>query len=188
MKNGNTIITLGLAFVLGFLVSHKGCTPDPIVEYVPGDTITQVVDSMIPYEVLDTCWLPGIPSKPDTIYEDGDTVIITVTDTAYIVRDYGKLKKYSKVLYDSDTLGFLSVDAQVQYNELTELGYTLVPITKNNITKPKAYTPYVLLTASTLGYVGFGAGVYKENLGLQLKYLTNTDDITGLEIGFVKKF
>ena len=75
------------------------------------------------------------------------------------------------------------VDAQVQYNQLQKLGYTFTPVQKQITTeRKKVFTPFLSVSANTLGYVGTGGGLYYNNLGFEAKYLTDFQK-KGFELG-----
>lgn len=173
---------------LGFMGGRWTLKPIEKIEYIKGKTIHDTIPKPVPYLVEIPAY-PVLPMKPDTIKIPGEPEYVTqVVDTAQIIAEFTKRNSYRETLFDSDTLGTMVVDAQVQYNQLQKLGYTFTPVQKQIITeRKKVFTPFLSVSANTLGYVGVGVGVYYNNLGFGVKYLTDFQE-EGAELGLHIKF
>jgi hypothetical protein len=179
-----------LVLALGFVLGRWQTTPKIKVEYIKGETKTDTIYSkeLVPYEVLIPA-KPVLPMKPDTVIINGKTEYkYYKVDTAAIIADYIKLNKYSKTLFDNGTEGKLVVGAEVQYNKLNKLDYSFTPMQKQTtITKQRLITPFLSVSYNTFGYGGAGGGVYLNNVGIGLKYLSNLKG-SGYEFGLNYKF
>ena len=177
-----------LLISLGFMAGRWALKPTEKIEYIYGETIHDTIHKPVPY-LVEIPADPVLPMKPDTIKVPGEPEYITqVVDTAQIIAEFMKMNSYKETLFDSDTLGIMVVDAQVQYNQLQKLGYSFTPVQKQITTvKRKGFTPFLSVSANTLGYVGVGAGVYYNNLGFGVKYLTDFQE-KGVELGLHIKF
>ena len=170
------ILALCGVFYAGYRYGQKQNTQNTI-EYVKGDTITDSLFVFKPYQVI----------RIDTIskeYKVYDTVTkVYYVDTAKVINDFSQLVKYKEKLFDSDTLGSLSVDVNIQYNRLQKIGYNFIPIQKvirKSISLPKfgVYT-----SVNSFGSIGIGAiGEYKQ-IGGTLQYVTQ-ERKNGIQLGF----
>ena len=207
------IIGLVVFSIFGFYLGRKTIktnSPKTEITYVKGNKITDSIPYPVPYEVVkpaDTadiirqCVKDGIyaelfPEKVITEY-----IEITKEDTAEIIRDWGTKRLYSETVFDIDTVGKCVIDASVQYNRMTLLSYSYVPVTKvTTITeyKVKAFSPYIgagiLLSNDFSTYMNviptINAGFFiKEKYGLNLQYgqmLENKNKLYGMS--FLYKF
>lgn len=189
--NKNNAIWAILALLLlgvGFIFGRWTQKPDVEIKYVKGETIRDSIPYPVPVEV-EVPAKPILPTKPDTLRLPGEKIYVSqVVDTAQIIAEFIKRNSYRETLFDSDTLGTMIVDAQVQYNQLQKLGYTFTPVQKQITTeKRKVLTPFLSTSVNSFGYVGAGAGVYYNNLGFEAKYLTDFQK-KGVELGLHIKF
>lgn len=177
-----------LLLSLGFMVGRWTMKPIEKIGYVKGETLHDTIPKPVPY-LVEIPSDPVLPMKPDTIKVPGEPEYITqIVDTVQIIAEFIKKKSYRETLFDSDTLGTMIVEAQVQYNQLQKLGYTFTPIQKNIITeRKKLFTPFLSISANALGYAGIGGGLYYNNLGLEAKYMTDFQT-NGFELGLLIKF
>lgn len=216
MVNKNTLITFIIGLIifcaLGFFLGRSTSTigeTNTVVKYVKGEKITDSIPYPEPYEVVkptDTasviqdCIKKGIytelfPEKTNIEY-----VVITKEDTSAIIQDWGIKRLYHETLFDNDTVGSCEIDAEVQYNRLSHLLYTYVPIQKETtITQNKVrfFSPFI----------GFGAGYahwsdnkdwllnanlgffIKETYGLNIQYNRSLNFETNyLGCSFIYKF
>ena len=188
-KNNRKWAFMGILLIaLGFIAGR--CTTKPIgkIEYVKGETVHDTIPKPVPY-LVEVPADPVLPTKPDTIKVPGKPGHITqVVDTTQIIAEFVKRNSYRETLFDSDTLGTMIVDAQVQYNQLQKLGYTFTPVQKQITTeRKKVFTPFLSVSANTLGYMGTGGGLYYNNIGFEAKYLTDFQT-KGFELGLHIKF
>lgn len=174
------ILCLCGVFYAGFRYGQTQSTQNT-VEYVKGDTITDSLFIFKPYQVI----------RIDTIsneYKVFDTVTnVYYVDTAKIIEQFTQLVKYREKLFDSDTLGSLSVDVNVQYNRLQKIGYNFTPIQKV-VTKSVSLPKFGVYTSvNSFGSIGIGAiGEYKQ-IGGTLQYVTQ-ERRNGIQLGFFYVF
>ncbi len=176
---------LGLIILwIGFAWGRSTIKDNIIVEYVKGETIR---DS-IPYPVPVESETPLDPELP-LIQIPGETIGITQkVDTSRIIAEFITKNKYRETLFDSDTVGTLIVESDVQYNKLQKLGYNFTPVQKNvSFQKEKLITPFVFTSINSLGGFEIGGGFFYRDLGFDVRYLTSGGQ-TGVGIGFHIKF
>lgn len=163
------------------------------IEYVKGDTVTNVIYKPKPeyiqlpvdtLNIIKQCIKDGIYQElwPEKIVTE--VVEITKEDTTKIMLDWANKRIYDEILFNNDTLGFCSVNTEVQYNRMRVLGYKFTPITKQ-ITetkiKVKTFSPFV-----GVGYMAnpwederepsllLNGGVFvKDKYGVQLQLIHN---------------
>ena len=177
------IVLLALGFTLG------RCTTKPIesIEYIKGETIRDSIPYPVPV-LVEVPINPNLPLKRDTVRIESKVYISESVDTAQIIAEYIKRNTYAEVLFDRDSLGKLTVNAIVQYNQLQQLGYEFTPVTKKvTVEKRKFFTPFIIGSANTLGMFGAGGGLYINNFGLGAKYVTDFNR-TGFEVFGAVKF
>lgn len=180
---------LGLIILwIGFAWGRSTIKDNIVVEYVKGETIR---DSIF-YPVPVGSELPLSPELlliRDTIQVPGETIVITQkVDTSRIIAEFITKNKYREPLFDSDTVGTLIVEADVQYNKLQKLGYDFTPVQKNvSFQKEKLIAPFVSASINSLGGFEIGGGFFYRDIGFDVRYLT-TGGQTGVGIGFHIKF
>lgn len=163
-----------ISLIAGFILGRCTISRTIRTEYVQGVTIRDTIQKPVPYIIFES----------DTVKSPA----LLEHDTAWIVKDYSKKSLYKETLFKNDTSGECTVEAEVQYNALQRLSYAFTPITKVvTITKTKVYTPFVSASASTLGMFSVGGGVYYNNLGGEVRYITDFTT-SGLELGVLIKF
>ena len=206
------VASILLAIGVGFLLGRSTIsTKDQIttIKYIKGGKITDSIEKPVPYLVLkpvDTlsviqdCIKKGIYSELFPEKTNIEYVVITKEDTSAIIQDWGIKRFYHETLFDNDTVGICEIDAEVQYNRLSHLFYTYVPIQKETtITQNKVrfFSPFI----------GFGAGYahwsdnkdwllnanlgffIKETYGLNIQYNRSLNFETNyLGCSFVYKF
>lgn len=99
-------------------------------------------------------------------------VYITAQDTADIIRDWAAIRKYNETIVDCDTIGTAKINATVQYNRLTNLSGTFVPVVKETIVyKTKKYEPFVSGGIMTNPSIKAGAGMFfNGKYGFEIDY------------------
>lgn len=205
------VVGLGIwlfGFYLGRTTIHVD-KPDPDIIYMPGDTIRDSIPKPVPFYVeapVDTaniikqCVKDGIYTE--LFPEKTVTEIIEVTkeDTTAIMRDWATVRKYSEVLFDSDTLGSCSINMETQYNRLKNIDYTFTPVVKTVTYKEQVinlFSPFVgggLMInpwdEAMNPIIKVNAGFFiKEKHGIQLDAghaLRSKEDFIG--ISYVRKF
>lgn len=203
------IIGILIFSVIGFYLGRKTInsdTPKTEIVYVKGENITDSIPYPVPYEVIkpaDTadiirrCVRDGIYSElfPEKIITE--YVEITKDDTTEIIRDWGTKRLYSEQIFDIDTVGQCTINASVQYNRLTLLSYSYIPVTKVTTitnTKVKLFSPYigagVLVNNDISDYMNIiptvSAGFFiKERYGINVQYgkmLKNKNNLYGISL------
>jgi hypothetical protein len=182
-------VILGLIILLiGFVWGRSTIKDNIIVEYVKGETIRDSIFYPVPVG-SEVPLSPELPLIRDTIQIPGETIVITQkVDTSRIIAEFITKNKYRETLFDSDTVGTLIVEADMQYNKLQKLGYDFTPVQKNvSFQKEKLITPFVFTSINSLGGFEIGGGFFYRDLGFDVRYLT-TGGQTGIGIGFHIKF
>lgn len=188
-----TIILLVAVWLFGFILGRKTIKvpkPQIITEYVEGPAIHDSIPFPVPHTIIrpaDTaniiknCVKTGkyndlFPEKTITEY-----IEITKDDTTAVIKDWGTKRDYTINLFDIDTLGKCTVNAEVQYNRITSTDYTYTPIVKTVTKKEyvvKGFRPYIGVGAvadptdmknNVGGKVAAGFFV-KEKIGVQVDY------------------
>jgi hypothetical protein len=184
------VITIVISVAVGFLIGRGSVKIKESVKYVKGKTTTDTIttERLVPYAVS-TPSDPVIPMKPDTFYKEGKPIYIaSVVDTAKLIADYVKENKYNVSLFDNETEGSCSVEANVQYNALKFLSYTYTPIQKiSTKEKIKMLTPFISGRYGTRGDAGVGAGCFYHSIGVEAMYCSDTK-VKWVEIGAKIKF
>ena len=203
------IIGILIFSVIGFYLGRKTInsdTPKTEIVYIKGENITDSIPYPVPYEVIkpaDTadiirrCVRDGIYSElfPEKIITE--YIEITKDDTTEIIRDWGTKRLYSEQIFDIDTVGQCTINASVQYNRLTLLSYSYIPVTKVTTitnTKVKLFSPYigagVLVNNDISDYMNLiptvSAGFFiKERYGINVQYgkmLKNKNNLYGISL------
>lgn len=183
----NKLITIGIIVAILFLIgyfSYKSGYNKALnsvkseVIYVKGDTIYGELPELIP----DTVYLPSeptLPTKPDTIIIDSIHYIVQTVDTMAILSDYILKRSYSKLLFDTDTIGKLQVGWNTQYNKSSDLWYNFIPYNKQTtIIKPSKIKRFrVMAGIGTNNYYSAQFQVnISENWVIGYQYLNNFSD------------
>lgn len=190
------ITSLILSFIGGFFLGRSKSGIIKEVKYIKGKTIRDTIstEKLVPYEV-NTPKNPDLPVKRDTIFSSSkdkiviDTIVESV-DTSAIIDRYVKENKYSTVLFDTDTLGKLTVNSTVQYNQLKGLGWKFDPMQKETVIERKRnFTPFVMGSYNTFNQAAAGVGFYIKNVGVGAKYIRDLNlNKEGYEGGIYIKF
>ena len=129
--------------------------------------------------IIKQCIKDGIYSElwPTKIVTE--IVEVTKEDTTKILADWATNRLYNETLFSNDSIGYCSIEAQVQYNRLKLLGYEYQPITKTvteTVYKTKLISPYIGVGFTTNPWdevrnpmVLVNGGIFiKERYGIQL--------------------
>lgn len=102
------------------------------VEYLPQETIRDSVIKLVP--VAEKRTIDSI-SIAEHMVRSGlvkpiikDSIIYIKVDTQKIFEDWSTIRSYNKTLFDSPTLGKLTLNQQLQYNRIQKLDYEFIPI------------------------------------------------------------
>jgi len=180
------ILVAVVALVVGFFAGRGKTTTTTTIEYVKGETIHDSVPK--PYPVINyTPQNPILPTKPDTIKINNTEYHVLKVDTAQIIKNYIVKHNYTITAFDNKN-GKLIIKPVVQYNELQSIPYEFTPITQvNTIMQERLFTPFVVVSYNSLGFVGVGGGVFIKNVGVGAKYITDFEK-KGFEVSGSVKF
>ena len=105
-----------------------------------------------------------------------------IVDTAKIISNYIAQRTYSLTLFDN-LYGKLDIAPTIQNNQLTALPFTFTPIEKAVYTRQQ-WSFFTTASYNTFNIAGVGIGAFYNNIGVQYKYLWNTDlNLTAHEFG-----
>ena len=159
-----------ICFLVGCLIGKRTITHEEIIKTVQGKTIRDTITHL----VLDTVYLTGELKykyiyKTDTIFKDVPVIDREATIAA-TVRDWNKVRKYSKQLFDNEN-GKLEVNFSIRYNELQKLSYAFTPMHKEiTIVKKRVFVPFISVSYLTNNTFSVGGGGFFYNLGLRIEY------------------
>jgi len=163
-----------LIFFLGFGVAKMTTTVktkvSTVTSYVPSPyPVTKTVVKPVPYSVHDSVEVP----KPYAVH---DTVKAKV-DTAAIMADYNKVKKYA-LDFSNDTLGIFKVNATVYRNELAKATSIIQPIIKTTVTTKTIYKVPLVQFYGLLGSsVDFKTNKLSIGFDLKQKYMVGVSGV-----------
>ena len=186
-----SILLVGIiSGIVGFFIGRSN-EIDTTTRWIKGETVHDTV----PKEQLVTKYVI-VPKLLSYVEKKKDTTIITTKpinkDSAIseTVKDWNLERVYKDYLFESDTLGTLEYNINVQYNRIKSFSYNYTPIYKE-VTKERKRTfiPYVSASYSTFNIIGVGLGTYYHNLGVGAEYQYNYDlQKKGLNLQFSIKF
>jgi hypothetical protein len=151
----------------GFLTGRKTITDKEVITYREGTPSNVIFELPAPKTEtpatdlkLSDIIIPHYIFIPDSI----DSIDLRPT-----VYDWNIERKYSELI--DNEYGKLTIDATVQYNKLSELQTTFVPIYKE-ITRyrEKTWQPFLSFNYSTYGYTGIGGGLFYKHWGFEYQY------------------
>jgi hypothetical protein len=158
------------------------------VEYIKGETVYRTIE--VPkYIASEIPKIMYLPTKKDTLIVNHEQIITQKVDTAKIIENYVAERKYSFNVFN-DKNGKLDISQTIQYNELQKFNYSFTPLQKE-ITKQKEriFVPFVSASYNSFGITGAGGGLFYHNIGVEYKYLYETQThLSGHEIGLKMKF
>lgn len=186
----NILKILGILCLIsiGFLLGRCSQNQEKEIQYLPGKPIKDSVIVKVPYKVE----VPGEPvylTKRDTITKDSLIYVTDVIDTSAIIKDWILKRSYESVLFNIDTVGKLTIYADVQYNKLTSLKYDFLPIHKNIITyKEKTFKPFMFVGVNSFCRPELEIGTFIKNVGVCASLSHDKNDyIYSLKVGFILK-
>jgi hypothetical protein len=213
-KLTETILYIVIIFsilALGFYFGRKTTKVKTEIktEYIKGDTIRDTIYEPKPYKVVEPvdtlniikqCIKDGIYSElwPTRIITE--IVEVTKEDTTKMLADWATKRLYNETIFSNDSLGYCSIEAQVQYNRLRVLGYEYQPITKTiteTVYKVNKFSPFAGIGYMTNPwdeinnpmFVVNGGFFIKEKYGIQLQLMhafqSKSDYVGG---SFIYKF
>lgn len=188
MKIQYKIILILIICTISFFAGRLTTKQKEIVKLVKGETIYRTVE--VPKFITST--IPAtifLPTKKDTFYVDREKIIVQIVDTAKIIDNYVSERKYAFNVFDDEN-GKLDIDQTIQYNELQKFNYSFTPVQKV-ITREKerVIIPFVSVSYNTFDIAGAGGGMFYHDIGVEYKYLYNTNNRnSGHEFGLKVKF
>lgn len=189
LKYGFYVIIIGVFFGAGFLTGRKTVKipkPETVVKYVESEPIHDSIPVPVPQiivkpidtaDIIRQCIADGVYSE--LWPQKTEYIEVTKEDTTAIMADWASKKLYKEELFNNDTIGKCTVDAEVQYNRLRLLSYEYIPITKtteNVVYKGKKYAPFVGagvvagLGVPDIMYEVDGGMFFNDKYGVQVKY------------------
>lgn len=167
------LICLGIGFFAGRKkIGYGGNTQ---IIYVPGDSIKVEIDRPVPVYVkkpIDTANVINDCIKTGKYYElfpekvRDNIVYITKADTSAVLTDWATERVYERKIFDIDTVGVATVRAKTQYNRITWLKSTFVPVMKQTtITNvvAKKYSPFAGVGITTMPEIVVNGGLFFED-------------------------
>lgn len=173
-----------LGFVLGRSTMPKKVSTE--IKYLPGKIISDTIYVPTPVkEVIapDTLNIIKYCIEHDMFKElfgnrKQDTVTVTKQDSSIVISDWATQRLYSSTLFDNDTLGKFSYNANVQYNRLQSFDYTFTPVTKTVTVKEryiKKFSPFIGAgIVDGPSFVATGGAFFNEKWGVSLLYMRDT--------------
>ena len=174
---GTVVLVAGLLGI-GFFTGRKTVIipdNDPDIIYIPGDTITvqypepEPVLIKVPADtakIIEACIKSGRFTDLFPTQTKDSIVYVTKEDSAAVIRDWATERLYEQKVFDIDTVGTATIRAKTQYNRITWLGSTFVPVIKQTTltnTIVKKYSPFVGVGITTMPEVLVNGGMYFED-------------------------
>ena len=175
-----------ILFGSGFYIGRKK-DPDVIVKrdttYVELPPIHDSIPKPVPYKVVEPIDTANVimdaikeglyselfPEKTKT-----DTIYISKTDTAAVLKDWATERFYAETLFDDQKLGKFSYNAVVKYNRMTSFNYTFVPVqmqTETTTQMIRKFLPYLGVGFdSGMGVLGQGGMFFHQDAGFAVQY------------------
>ena len=162
------LITLTITALLAFLIGRASVTQTSHeVVYNKGKEASGSANISLPTREIQ----PLEPLLPYRYIFINNTQT-EVVDTAQIIHEYMAERTYSLTLFDN-LHGRLDILPIIQYNKLTAMPFSFVPIEKT-IYKRQKWTFFSTASYNTFNIAGIGAGVFYKNRGVHYRYLWNT--------------
>lgn len=167
------LASAGLGFYFGRKEMGVSEPSKPEVIYIPGETIRDSIPYPVPYrEEIDTadvimaCVRDGIYSElfPKRTVVKDSIIYVTKSDSTAIMKDWATKRFYSEELFNSDSLGKCTVDAEVHYNRMKILKYDYTPSIKEVVYPPTKktakFSPFVGAGIMTTPSLNAAAGLF----------------------------
>ena len=181
MKNLTIILVIAIAAIF-FFIGRASVKQTTEIVYTKGKTVSGNAQISLPTKEIQPI-APLLPYKYIFINNTKKEVV----DTAKIIHDYIAERTYSLTLFDN-LHGKLDISPTLQYNQLTTVPFTFTPIEKTIYSRQK-WIFFSTASYNTFNIAGLGAGVFYNNIGMQYKYLWNTNlNVQGHEFGVNVKF
>ena len=181
-----TVYVIGILLLLfiGFLLGRKTIKqPEPDIIYLPGDTITiapdnpptPVKEEVDTANIIKNCVKNGLFYElfPEKVRDSIVYLTLTKEDTAKVFNDWATRREYNTLLFDIDTVGSATLNAEVQYNRLMNYNLDFVPVIKQvtTVKKTPKYSPFIGAGVTTLPSIGLSGGYfYDDKMGFLFTY------------------
>ena len=189
MKKDQIIALCFFLFIAGIAVGRKTIEGKVEIRYVQGDVVRDTIHE--PAAVAETAPLMSVlPLRSDTVYLDNIIYVHVEVDTAAIINDYVLRREYATLLFDTPTLGKLSLFETVQYNKLSELQYEFFPVYKEvTVYKVPVWQPFVGTSFNTLGVTSVSVGTFYKKIGAEMQFVYDISRLQrGVGIGVKYRF
>lgn len=157
--------------VIGYYLGKNSVKTETF--YEPTKTIHDTIVNI----KVDTAYLPSkvkYITKRDTVSVENVVHVIESVDTAAILKDWSLVREYkNKELFNNDTIGSMSIDAKVQYNQLQQVSYNYTPIRKVvKIDKHQGLQPFIGAGINSQIKPVINTGVFYNKYGVSYQYQT----------------
>lgn len=178
-----------LAIALGiFIAGRQTVKPktETATEYLPGEPIEIEIPVPVPVEVIKPidsanvildCIKSGKFADlfPERVRDS--IVYVTKEDTAAVLIDWATERIYEQKVFDIDTVGTATIKAKSQYNRITWLSSTFVPVVKHTTVTDvirRKYAPFAGAGITTMPEIVINGGMYfDDKYGISLLYEYN---------------
>ena len=158
-------LLIGLIFgcLLGLFSYDRWLCSDDVITLYDSTIVEIPVNVPVPYEVIEYV----NTHTTDTIYRVDTIEVINLVDTAAILTDYVRLRRYKDTIRDSDMVAYL--DESVQFNRLTGREFSYQILRPTEVHTEKHNSLYV------------GGYVYNTGLTVNMSYFRNK---WGVSVGY----
>ncbi|MDR1339249.1 MAG: hypothetical protein LBK58_04255 [Prevotellaceae bacterium] len=166
MKKYVIIVICIISLAVGFFAGRETVQYVGKTEYVKEAPVSGTVSGIEPVSEEKPV-NPDLPTRRDTVYIDSVVYVSETVDTAAIIADYELKRQYLVSLFD-DRRGKLEISLNTQYNKLSDISYTFVPVrTVQYMEVRKMWQPFFAASYSTVGLFGVGGGLFYNNIGIE---------------------
>ena len=161
------LIIITAIAIIAFLIGRASVKQTHEIVYTKGKEVSGSANIPLPTREIQ----PLAPLLPYRYIFINNTQT-EVVDTAQIINEYMAERSYSLTLFDN-LHGRLDISPIVQYNKLTAMPFTFVPIEKTVFTKQK-WTFFSTASYNSFNIAGLGGGIFYKNRGVHYRYLWHT--------------
>lgn len=187
-KTTKYILAVLIILGIGFFIGRK--TVDQIVKteivYLPGEKVEVEVEKPVPVyvkppidsaNVIAECVKSGKFSDLFPTKVKDSIIYVSKEDSSAVIKDWATERVYEQKLFEIDTVGVATVRAKTQYNRITWMSGTFVPVIKQTTVTnvvTKKYSPFVGGGITTMPEAVLNAGVYfDDKYGVSVMYEYN---------------
>lgn len=177
-----SLVLAAICLAAGFFWGRR-TAPEPEVHYIerPGKSGSIDLSGAVPKSSLESpntilkyVFIPSRDSVENRRVLGPETEAVdTLWSLWETARDWNTLRAYRQTLFDNPEDGRMEVSFTVQYNRPGEVqwDYTPVPMKVMRDTRKKELSPFVRVSASTLGTAGIGGGLRIGSWAFDASYL-----------------